>query len=186
MGPVKATTYAGKRVLQDKPGKRAGYEVDYGYRGSGYVYGAFNPKTGAALTAWYSGRCIVHWVEFLSLLEQWIDPHVTRVIAIQDNLATHLAEDVQLFNLAHPRWEFANIPKGAGYLNLIEPWWKVLRRLALRGRRFENWKDLSQAIAEATDYWNAHRHPFIWGKRKRHQPKRKSGIACMPGHRLAS
>ena len=50
-----------------------------------------------------------------------------------DNLSTHSATDVLLFALAHPRWEFVFQPKYAAYLNLIEPWWKILRSLALKG-----------------------------------------------------
>ena len=82
--------------------------------------------------------------------------------------------------LAHPRWEMVFQPKYAAYLNLIEPWWKVLRSLALAGRRFETWEEVTEAIAQATDYWNAHRHPFIWGKRRRHRPRRQPGIALLP------
>ena len=36
-----------------------------------------------------------------------------------------------MFNLAHPRWEFVFQPTYAADLNLIEPWWKILRSLAL-------------------------------------------------------
>ncbi len=64
--------------------------------------------------------------------------------------------------LAHPRWEMVFQPRYAAYLNLIEPWWKVLRSLALAGRRFETWDEVTEAVAQATDYWNAHRHPFVW------------------------
>src|SRR2546429_6775661 len=32
------------------------------------------------------------------------------------------------FMIHHPRWEFVYQPTYAAYLNLIEPWWKVLRR----------------------------------------------------------
>jgi len=46
---------------------------------------------------------------------------------------------VLLFMLAHPRWEMVFQPKYAAYLNLIEPWWKILRSLALAGHRFERW-----------------------------------------------
>ena len=53
------------------------------------------------------------------------------------NLNIHGGMDVLLFALAHPRWEFVFQPKYAAYLNLIEPWWKVLRSLALKGRRFD-------------------------------------------------
>lgn len=43
-------------------------------------------------------------------------------------------------------------PTHAAYLNLIEPWWKALRRLALKGRRFETWgyiRIFAYAAAEA-------------------------------------
>ena len=97
-----------------------------------------------------------------------------------DNLNVHSATDVLLFALAHPRWEFVFQPKYAAYLNLIEPWWKVLRSLALKGQRFETWEEVCQAIEKATVYWNEHRHPFVWGRRRRHQPRRRPGIAHMP------
>ena len=82
--------------------------------------------------------------------------------------------------LAHPRWEFVFQPKYAAYLNLIEPWWKILRSLALKGRRFETWDEVCQAIRDATAYWNAHRHPFVWGRRRRHQPRRGRGVGLVP------
>src|SRR3712207_9532514 len=91
--------------------------------------------------------------------------------AVVDNLNSHGGMDVLLFALAHPRWEFVFQPKYAAYLNLIEPWWKILRSLALKGRRFETWEQVCQAVREATAYWNAHRHPFVWGRRQRHRPQ---------------
>jgi transposase len=102
------------------------------------------------------------------------------VCAIVDNLSTHRAPDVLLFSLPHPRWELVFQPKYAAYLNLIEPWWKVLRSLALKGRRFEAWDDVGAAVQSATTYWNAHRHPFVWGHCRRHRSRRQSGIASLP------
>ena len=69
-----------------------------------------------------------------------------RIYAVVDNLAMHRAPDVLLLCLAHPRWEFVFQPKYAAYLNLIEPWWKTLRSLALKGRRFETWAEVTKAI----------------------------------------
>ena len=94
--------------------------------------------------------------------------------------SAHRAVDVLLWALAHPRWAFVFQPKYAAYLNLIEPWWKVLRSLALKGHRFATWEEVGQAISVATHYWNAHRHPFLWGHRKHHHPTRPTGIACLP------
>jgi hypothetical protein len=99
---------------------------------------------------------------------------------VLDNLSAHRAPDVLLWALAHPRWEFVFQPTRAAYLNLIEPWWKILRSLALRGRRFATWEAVCQAVDAATRYWNAHRHPFVWGKRKRRRPARPTGIAALP------
>jgi hypothetical protein len=44
----------------------------------------------------------------------------------------------------------------------------VLRSLALKGRQFETWAEIEQAVERATAYWNEHKHPFIWGRRRRH------------------
>ena len=49
----------------------------------------------------------------------------------------HSSYDTLLFSLAHPRWEFIFQSKYAEYLNLIGLWWKTLRSLAFKGRRFE-------------------------------------------------
>ncbi len=85
-----------------------------------------------------------------------------------------------LWALAHPRWEFVFQPTYAPYLNLIEPWWKTLRSLALKGRRFESWEEVRTAVAAGTQDWNTHRHPFIWGRRKRRRAARRAGIAHLP------
>lgn len=178
MGPASAKSYAGQQLVP--PPARAQQELDYGRRGKGYVFGAFRPWIGAAFTHSYAGRTTANWIDFLEKVDGWIPAQVEHVYAIVDNLSIHRATDVLLFSLAHPRWEFVFQPKYAAYLNLIEPWWKVLRSLALKGRRFETWTDVCQAVAAATAYWNAHRHPFIWGRRRRHRPHRQPGIATLP------
>jgi len=184
MGPESAKSFPGQRlVLVDPDGARrtrATQEIDYGRRGSGSIFGAFVPATGAALTHPYPRRTTANWVAFLAQVEDWLDPAVARVYAVLDNLRAHRALDVLLWALAHPRWEFVFQPKYAAYLNLIEPWWKVLRSLALKGRRFATWEQVCAAVAASTRYWNAHRHPFIWGRRKRRRPARPTGIAHLP------
>jgi transposase len=202
MGPESAKSFPGQRVVReqavpDEPAERATQEVDYGRRGRGYIFGAFCPHTGEAFTRPYPSRSTANWVDFLEHVEDWLPADPTQVYAILDNLSAHRATDVLLFALAHPRWEFVFQPTKAAYLNLIEPWWKVLRSLALKGRRFETWEEVCQAVDAATAYWNKHRHPFKWGERRRHrrrnlakapirtfwnhrQPARQPGIAVLP------
>jgi len=184
MGPESAKSFPGRRVIRSDPTGdrrvRATQEIDYGRRGKGYVFGAFQPATGAAFTAPFARRTTASWVAFLDQVDAWVDRDVERVYAILDNLSTHRAADVLLWMLAHPRWEFVFQPTYAADLNLIEPWWKVLRSLALKGRRFATWVEIETAVARATAYWNAHRHPFHWGCRKRWTPARPTGIAHLP------
>src|SRR4051812_44300171 len=183
MGPQAAKSYPGRRLV--KPAgpvaERARQEIDYGRRGvAGYVFGALQPASGAALTLTYERRTTANWVDSLGRVDAWVDPSVERIYAVLDNLNVHSAPDVLLFALPHPRWEFVFQPKYAAYLNLIEPWWKVLRSLALKGRRFEAWAEIEQAVERATAYWNEHKHPFVWGRRRRHRPCRRPGIAAVP------
>ncbi len=185
MGPESAKSHPGRRLVRADPNgdrrPRATQEADYGRRGRGYVFGAFAPATGEALTAPYAGRTIANWVDFLEQVDGWVASDIGRVYAILDNLSTHRAADVLLWSLTHPRWEFVFQPTSAAYLNLIEPWWKVLRSLALKGRRFETWAELALAVELATAYWNAHRHPFVWGRRRtRRRSPHAAGIACLP------
>jgi len=184
MGPEGAKSFRGRRPVPPDPSgerrARATQEADYGRRGSGYVFGAFVPATGAALTVPDAGRTTANWVDFLDRADGWVDAVAERIYAILDNLSTHRALDVLLWGLAHPRWEFVFQPTYAAYLNLIEPWWKVLRSLALKGRRFETWDEIAQAVAAATAYWNAHRHPFVWGRRKRRRQAHAAGAARLP------
>jgi transposase len=181
MGPQASKSYPGQHLVRASAGERATQEIDYGRRGvAGYVFGAFQPATGAAFTMTYEGRTTANWIDFLCRVEGWIDPAAEPVYAVVDNLNIHSALDVLLFNLAHPRWEFVFQPKYAAYLNLIEPWWKVLRSLALKGRRFDAWTEIEQAVERATEYWNAHKHPFLWGRRRRHRRSRRPGIAVLP------
>ncbi len=184
MGPESARSFPGRRVLRPDPrGERrirATQEIDYGRRGSGDVFGAFVPATGETLTHPYPGRTTANWVDFLDRVDDWLAPGRARVYAVLDNLSAHRAPDVLLWALAHPRWEFVFQPTRAAYLNLIEPWWKILRSLALKGRRFATWGEVCLAVEACTRYWNAHRHPFLWGKRKRRRPARPTGIAHLP------
>ena len=84
MGPVAAKSYPGARVVREAraesgPTARARQEIDYGRRGKGYIFGAFRPATGAALTHDYLGRTTANWVDFLERAEAWVPAEVERV-----------------------------------------------------------------------------------------------------------
>ncbi len=182
LGPIAAKSYAGQQAVavRARPALRAKQEIDYGRRGKGYAFGALRPATGDVYLATYLGRTICNWIDFLCVVDAQIPAEVQRIIMIVDNLNVHHANDVLLFLLHHPRWEFVFQPIYAAYLNLIEPWWKVLKSLALKGRRFETWDEVQAAIAGAHGYWQAHKHPFVWGRRRRHRSRQQPFVRPTP------
>ena len=92
-----------------------------------------------------------------------------RWLIIEDNLSIHVSRHTRLALAAWPEMQLQFIPKYACWLNLIEPWWKQLRSLSLKGHRFETLDELTQALNEGVDYWNNHRHPYSWKKRPQSQ-----------------
>ncbi|MBV1800468.1 hypothetical protein [Siccirubricoccus sp. G192] len=73
-----------------------------------------------------------------------------RAYTVVDNANIHSGMDMLLFTPTHPHWEFVFQPDYAADLNLIKPWRKVLRSLALKGRWFEAWAEIEQAVERAT------------------------------------
>lgn len=160
LGPLSAKTYLTGRWAPQ--GDRPGVAPDYGRRGKLWVMGALEPATGDVFTCTSPSRRTADFVTFLDgVVEHWPQGDITLIL---DNLSVHRALDVQLWALANPRVCFLFQPTYAPWLNLIEPWWKTLRSLALHGRRFETPNEIALAVAQATRYWLDHRHPYRWRK----------------------
>ncbi len=160
MGPLSAKTYLGRQwAPQGKPARIA---PDYGRRSYRWVFGAFEPQTGLAHTVCNERRRSVDFIAFLDeVVTVWPQGEL---VFILDNLSVHKSLPVRLWALAHERVRFLFQPTYAPWLNLIEPWWKTLRSLALKSRRFETADEVTDAIVQGTKYWNDHRHPYCWRK----------------------
>lgn len=165
MGPISAKTYPG---AEWKAGLgRATFEPDYGRRGKLWVHAAFEPATGEAAMLVSPGR---ESASHIRLLEKMTEAFPSdRWLVVEDNLSIHTSQETKLALAAWPEIQLQLLPKYAPWLNLIEPWWKQLRSLALKGRRFESAEELEAALWAALNYWNAHRRPYLWKKRAQEQ-----------------
>lgn len=160
LGPLSAKTYPGEQYVLGV--RRATVEPDYGRRGKLWVHGAFEPATGEA-TLVYSERR--DGASHLQLLEQMIERFpAERWLVIEDNLSTHASRDVKTALVSWPEIQIQFLPTYASWMNLIEPWWKQLKSLALKGRRFETAEEIEHALEQALGYWNEHRRPYHWSK----------------------
>ena len=165
MGPLAVKTYPGEEWLQGD--QRATFEPDYGRRGKLWTHGAFEPATGQATILTSPGRDSVSHIRLIETVMCRFP--ADRWLLIEDNLSIHTSRQVRLALAAWPEIQILFLPKYACWLNLIEPWWKQLRSLALKGNRFETLDETIQALYAAVDYWNAHRHPYVWKKRPQEQ-----------------
>jgi transposase len=160
LGPLAVKTYPGHEWHHGPT--RATFEPDYGRRGTLWVHGAFEPATGQATIVLSPSRDSASHIQ---LLEQVMTTFpAQRWLLIEDNLSIHRSRQVRLALSAWPEIQLQFLPKYACWLNLIEPWWKQLRSLALKGRRFETVDELALALQQALTYWNQHRHPYRWKK----------------------
>lgn len=159
-------TYPGEEYVPQE--RRATYEPGYGRRGKLWVRGAFEPATAEAVLT-FSGRR--DSVSHIALLERVVTafPCVRRLL-IEDNLSTHHNRDTQAALLAWPDVRLLFLPTSTAWLNLIEPWGRLLKALALKVRRFEGVAELEGAFRAALAYWLAHWHSFTRRKRPQTQP----------------
>ena len=173
MGPIAVKTYPGEEWKTGK--NRATFEPDYGRRGKLWVHGAFEPATGQAVMILSPRRDSVSHIQLLEKVvtefpaDQWL--------IVEDNLSTHISRETRLALTAWPEMRLQFIPKYACWLNLIEPWWKQLRSLALKGRCFETLDELTDALNAGLDYWNAHSHPYHWKKMPQEQASLLGGFS---------
>ena len=148
-----------------------------------WVHGAFEPATGEATFILSDRR---DSASHINLLEKVIEAFpADQLLLIEDNLSTHVSRNTQIALAAWPEIQVLLLPKYACWLNLIEPWWKQLRSLALKGRRFENQAELEAALWQALDYWNQHRYPYRWKKLPQQQLPPWGGFGFSQSNHLA-
>lgn len=168
LGPLAVKTYPGEEWHQGK--HRATFEPDYGRRGKVWVHGAFEPATGQAIILISARRDSASHIGLLERVMQAFPSD--RWLIIEDNLSIHTSRQTRLALAAWPQMQIQFLPKYACWLNLIEPWWKQLKSLALKGRRFEGLEELELALDEGVGYWNGHRRPYTWKK----GPQEQAGV----------
>ncbi|WP_217218470.1 IS630 family transposase [Deinococcus peraridilitoris] len=162
LGPVSPRTFppAGGWT---KDGHRVKAPLEYS-RGLDrtWVYGALRVRDGQVLTQCGPSRNTVGYVKLLEAVER--DNPEGDILVVSDNLASHKSAPVQAWLETHPRVRHVFIPKGACWLNLIEPWWRLLRREAFAGMTFVDAAEVEQAVQDGTRRLNARACPWVWGR----------------------
>ena len=65
---------------------------------------------------------------------------------------------------ANPRFKVHFTPTHASWMNLVEVWFGLVERQAVRRGVFKSVKDLNGKLRAYIEGWNKRAHPFIWTK----------------------
>ena len=150
--------------VQTESGKIVrGYKSTYKRHGTLNLFAALEVSTGAVHTetTTYKRR-----VEFLAFMDQVVAdlPEATDLHVILDNYCIHKKCDAWL--AAHPQVTFHYTPTSASWLNLVEVWFGMLSRKALRGASFRTIAELRTAIEAFIAAYGPTAKPFVWRKRE--------------------
>lgn len=103
--------------------------------------------------------------EFLSFLRQLNRAYPERDLhLVMDNYATHKTPEVKDWLAKHPRFHVHFTPTSGSWLNLVEVWFGIIDRQAIRRGIFTSVKDLNAKIRQFITGWNDRKHAFVWTK----------------------
>jgi len=117
--------------------------------------------------------------EFLAFLKQVAKAYPRRKLhLVVDNYATHNHPAVRAWLARNPRITLHFTPTSGSWLNMVEIFFSIITRQAIRRGSFGSVKELITAIGTFIDGWNERCHPFVWTK-----PAEELLDHCRPGQR---
>jgi transposase len=103
--------------------------------------------------------------EFLDFLKRVARAYPRRDLhVVLDNYHTHKHDDIGRWLAAHPRVTLHFTPTSGSWLNLVEVFFGIITRQAIRRGSYASVPDLVAAIRAFIDGWNERCHPFTWTK----------------------
>ena len=127
-----------------------------------WVYGALRVRDGQEITLTARSRNTAGYLRLLNAIDA-ANPEGD-VYLITDNRSSHTSYPVREWLEQHPRIHQVCIPKGACWLNLQEPWWRLFRCEALAGQTFADGDEIALATEGATQRLNRRAKPWVWGR----------------------
>jgi transposase len=136
---------------------------DYVRHGTTTLFAALEIATGKVTAA---TRPRHRHQEFLRFLKQVAKTYPDRDLhLVMDNYAAHKRVEIRRWLAANPRVRVHFTPTSASWLNLVEVWFGIIERQAIRRGTFRSVKELNAKIRTLIAARNDDRaHPFVWTK----------------------
>lgn len=160
---IQALERAGGYVQTDSGKIVRGFKSTYKRHGTLNLYAALEVATGAIHGKTTTLKRRVEFQEFMDGLLAEL-PGDREIHVVLDNYCTHKKNNEWL--AAHPNVHFHFTPTSASWLNLVEVWFCILSRKALRGASFKSVEDLRGGIEAFIRAYGPTAKPFVWRKRE--------------------
>src|SRR5450756_1465902 len=103
--------------------------------------------------------------EFLRFLKQVAKAYPrVKLHVVADNYATHKHPAVKAWLARNPRITMHFTPTSGSWMNLVEVFFGIITRQAIRRGTFTSFADLQDAIGTYIQAWNQRCEPFHWVK----------------------
>jgi transposase len=149
-------------ILPLRPGLPEKATHDYVRHGTTSLFAALEVATGKVTDACYDRHTHVEFLDFLKLVAKAYPRVKLHVVA--DNYATHKHPKVRAWLEKNPRITMHFTPTSGSWLNLVEVFFGIITRQAIRRGSFTSVKELKVAIETFIDGWNERCEPFVWTK----------------------
>ncbi len=149
-------------ILPIRPGLPEKATHDYVRHGTTTLFAALEVATGKVTDACHPRHTHAEFLAFLKQVAKAYPRVPLHVVA--DNYATHKHPAVQAWLGKHPRVRMHFTPTSGSWLNLVEVFFGIITRQAIRRGTFTSVKDLIAAIETFIDAWNDRCQPFVWTK----------------------
>jgi transposase len=149
-------------MLPLRPGIPERQTRDYVRHGTTTLFAALEVATGKVTDACYPRHRHEEFLRFLRHVAKAY-PRV-KLHLVVDNYATRSHPAVRAWLARNPRITLHFTPTSGSWLNMVEIFFSIITRQAIRRGSFTSVKDLIAAIENFIDGWNDRCHPFTWTK----------------------
>jgi transposase len=149
-------------ILPIRPGLPEKRTHDYRRYGTTTLFAALETATGKVVSNCYQRH---RHQEFLRFLKQVAKTYPrVKLHVVADNYATHKHPAVKTWLARNPRITMHFTPTSGSWMNMVEIFFGIITRQAIRRGTHRSVADLTDAIGRFIDGWNDRCEPFIWTK----------------------
>lgn len=157
-------------ILPMQEGRIERRSHDYYRHGTTTLFAALDIATGQVTAALKPKHRHQEFLAFLKQIERTYrdvlatDGEPMKLHLVMDNYAAHKHKNVRDWLSDNPRFVVHFTPTHASWMNLVEVWFGIVERQAVRRGVFKSVKDLNTKIRAFIDAWHDRAHPFVWTK----------------------